>query len=510
MQDFIFDIYKYAQLIPAMKEIVDKCYEHSHDTVPEEFGAISDLLVAFCEDISKSNYSLASDIMNIAEEACAFTRGSAPDFIRMGDRLSDILPLLQEGMENLGGIDVEDGNYRLISSKSGFLCLENLTNERRYNSLIDPMHEALIKAKSLYSTKHTQFILAGCDLGYLAYQLYLVSDMSLDIYIYHVDKSIVDYAIEYGVLSWIPEDKLHIITGSKEKVLIDLKRVDYKSINTGFMMLPDFSDIVSSDETEKVMEASIPVAARYVNGYYNEINLWRNLKNVPKTIYDIKKDSNKTEWMVIVAGPSLDDNIDYIKENSGRFITIAASTVYKKLINSGIVPDYVIVCDPLPRTYGHFEGNESFKSRLLVAGTANWRFAEKYQGEKYLVPCDSSFESMSYFNMNKIKMVGIRGTVAYGAVVAAMTLGARTIHLIGLDLAYPGLVSHASNTMDQKKMNEDDLITIKSVAGEDVKTSNQFMYYIKQMEELFLSHKEVKFINHSRIGAAFKGTQNCL
>ena len=45
----------------------------------------------------------------------------------------------------------------------------------------------------------------------MAYQMYMLSKESIDIYIYDVDRKMVDYALSYGVLDRIPEERLHIV-----------------------------------------------------------------------------------------------------------------------------------------------------------------------------------------------------------------------------------------------------------------------------------------------------------
>lgn len=88
----------------------------------------------------------------------------------------------------------------------------------------------------------------------------------------------------------------------------------------------------------------------------------------------------------MAAGPSLDDNLEFLRENQGKKTIIAVGTVFRKLLENKIVPDMAAVLDPQERTYKQIEGLEDKKVPMLLAVTAYWKFAANYKGDKYLVP----------------------------------------------------------------------------------------------------------------------------
>lgn len=507
MNELVFEIYKYAQIIPAVKDVISYAYSKEINTLKTSWKDISLLIPEFCNVLAKENLSLAGSIMDKISSACNETTGEVANYNRMGDLLSEVIPLLEEGMACISNIDVSEGDYTIASSKSGFLTLKNNVTNRFYHGLNDPLSEATEFAKRLYKPNYTKFHIAGCSLGYLPLALYYLSDMSVELYIYHTSETLVSYAWEYGVLSWIPEENLHVIVDSEKNIINKLEQLPWDDGKAGFTALDDFMDIVSDRAKEDALRCGVSTNTNADFGKMLDINLWQNVANISNTIYDIKDKFKSAEWFVVVAGPSLDEMIEYLKSQAGNVKIICASTVYKKLLSNGITPDFVCVCDPQPRTFNHFEGVEKCDSVLLLETCSNWRFSKYYAGPKYLVPSSSSVASMNYYKARGCEPFFITGSVSYMCVLMAHFLGAKTIHLIGMDLAYPNGLSHASGTMDVHEVSQDGMLEVPCVAGGTVLTSKQFKYYIDTMNELFTSLKGVKIINHSDIGAAFNNTE---
>lgn len=506
MNESIFAIYKYAQLIPGIKDIISYSYSQDVRKIKENWPELAALITEYCSELSSVNMPLASKIMDKVSDACANTTGEVSNYNLMGDMLTEVIPLLEEAMSLFSSIDVTEKEYRLLSSKSGFLALMNTSTNRCYHSLVDPMSEAHKLAKRFYQPAYTEFHIAGCGLGYLPLALHYLSDMSVDIYIYHTSETLIQYAIDYGVLSWIPEANLHITINSEKNLLSTLGNIAFDDGTRGLVVLDDFKDLVTKQNLDSLLRYAIPTNTNADFSEILDINLWQNVANIKDTIYEAKEKYHASDWLVVVAGPSLDSKLDYIKLQQGTAKIVCASTVYKKLLAHGITPDFVCACDPQSRTFNHFEGVDSCDSVLLLEACANWRFSKYYGGAKYLVPCLTSMTSINYFVSKGYKPLYITGSVSYMCVLMAHFMGAKTIHLIGMDLAYPNGQSHASGTMDAHKVSDDGLFMVPSASGGEVATSRQFKFYIDTMNELFTSLKNVKIINHSDIGAAFENT----
>ena len=161
--------------------------------------------------------------------------------------------------------------------------------------------------------------------------------------------------------------------------------------------------------------------------------------------------------------------------------------------------------DMLNRTYGHMEGLSEENIPLFIADTANWQFAKKYKGEKYIIPCNNLYLTKIFYETKGIKPWKAMGTVVSFAIQLALFFSAGSIELIGVDLAFPNNVSHASQTMDYKEIDCDNSLKVDSVDGGKVSTSGELITYIKEIEGLIAENKNVSFFNRSRYGALIKG-----
>ena len=60
-------------------------------------------------------------------------------------------------------------------------------------------------------------------------------------------------------------------------------------------------------------------------------------------------------FILVGAGPSLDDSIEFLNEIQDQAIIVTSNSSYRKLINSGIKPHLVVTADPLSPTLKGFQ-----------------------------------------------------------------------------------------------------------------------------------------------------------
>lgn len=208
---------------------------------------------------------------------------------------------------------------------------------------------------------------------------------------------------------------------------------------------------------------------------------------------------------MVVAGPSLDDCIEYLRENVGKKTIICASMVLKKLLQNNIRLDGVAVLDPQTRTWGHFDNLKGTNTPLLLNVTANWRFGEWYGGDKYLIPSLTDETTVRNYLLQGVKSWYIGSTVSALMLEIAIHLDAKRVEMIGMDLAYPIGRTHATGTMDEKEISGLGMQQVLSVNGGLVSTTAQFMVYIEEIEQIICDNAGVSFYNLSTMGAEIKG-----
>ena len=99
------------------------------------------------------------------------------------------------------------------------------------------------------------------------------------------------------------------------------------------------------------------------------------LKNLPHMAHapdvgELKDQFQNIPFILIGAGPSLDESIDFLKSIQHKAIIVASNSPYRKLINSGIRPHLVTTADPMSPTLLGFnnvslEGAVSYTHQTL-------------------------------------------------------------------------------------------------------------------------------------------------
>ena len=505
----IAEIYQYAQLVPAMKEIIKYCYTEEDFHVRSNWEELKDLVVDFCKKVAEKDVTLAKEIYGRIAQACSYTTCENSNYILMGDEIQETLPLIYQGMALVGEINVLEDKREFFSTKSGFLSFRNIENQKVYHSTLDPMWEAYELAKRIYNSSFLKYCFLGCGLGYLPWQVFCRSDCSAEIYIFHTEEKYVHQATDYGVLEWISREKLHIIIEHNVQVLIQkflaMEEVQGK---LGKHILEDVLEQLKPEEKNSINFFLAQNHTRTLWGDSLTINAYRNAHHVPKMIGEFQAKTICDEWIVVAAGPSLDDCIEYLRENVGKKTIICASTVLKKLLQNNIRPDGVAVLDPQARTWGHFDNLKDTNTPLLLNVTANWRFGEWYGGDKYLIPSLTDETTVRNYLLQGVESWYIGSTVSTMMLEIAIHLGAKRVEMIGMDLAYPTGRTHATGTMDEKEFSGLGMQQVPSVNGGLVPTTAQFMVYIEEIEQIISDNPVITFYNLSLRGAKIKGTES--
>ena len=507
MEDFIKEIYDDSNVIFEVKRCMEMVHRRDIKTMSQIWTDVTPKIVELCkkEQIVKS---IGTGLYSALLEACSRTRQE--DYIALGDCLDTLMPALYAAVEDESCIDVSEGEWRLFSSRSGFLTIQRNSDKRTLMSAVDPMWDAYEHAKQIFDPRNNSFFIMGCELGYLAYQMYILSDKSLDIYIFEQDSDLVKYAFDYVVLSLIDENKLHIFVESDDIDLVDKFCMRYEEGSQyaiGYFCY-DWAISGFSKEVQIIMQhfnIENDTAAR--GTMQAKINYYRNIRNIKKTIRDVTLPKKTSHFAVVAGGPSVDDHMERLRNIGEDTIIISVNTSHRKLLENGIIPDFVTTFDPSPKTYKHFEGLNDFRVPLIMYVTGNWRFSENYKGDKYLISEDYKIDNIPGVDMTKRNNWYADGTVTSLAIEVAVKLGAMRIDLYGVDLSYPNGMSHASGTPDLHKMDTDCMRRVPSVDGGEVPIQENMVIYIDDICKQVAAYTDVLFVNYSNHGAVIDGTK---
>ena len=206
--------------------------------------------------------------------------------------------------------------------------------------------------------------------------------------------------------------------------------------------------------------------------------------------------------IVVSAGPSLQRNIDQLKDLKGKAVIITVQTTFKTLLAHGIEPDFVTSLDFHEISRRFFEGIEDFGQTHLVAEPkATWHVIDTYKGPISIV--DNEFARLC-LDAKIAARDGLKAgaTVAHLAFYLAVYMGCDPIVFVGQDLGFtnhvfykPGVPLHNMwrpefnrfCTIEMREWerivrNRPILIKTKDIHGQDIYTDEMLFTYLQQFE----------------------------
>lgn len=206
----------------------------------------------------------------------------------------------------------------------------------------------------------------------------------------------------------------------------------------------------------------------------------QQLRNIGDNVVEaacLKNAFDGQACVVLAGGPSLDENIDWIKSQRDNLVVFAVSRLAKRLIEEQLYPDFVIAVDPKPISLVNSREMLLFPNQptLIYASAAyspivaQWPHEKVYLGHK--VPWDSKL------NINNID--NTPPTVTNTAITMAMEMGFKLILLAGVDLCYNSVgVSHAKGNAESQGLTllfERIGKQVETYAGDIVETNIQLL-----------------------------------
>lgn len=217
--------------------------------------------------------------------------------------------------------------------------------------------------------------------------------------------------------------------------------------------------------------------------------------------------------ILVSAGPSLNKNIQKLKQAKNRAFILAVDTAVKPLVNAGILPDAFITIDarkPLKLVNADAIRDVPLITPLL----ANTEILEQQRGKKIFY-FDSSVMLPMFVYMSvgkRLPNVASGGSVATSGFSLLYKMGFSTIILVGQDLAFTGNRSHADGTFEAHMPEEDTskMIQVKGNYEKEVPTKQNlklFLDWFDMYVEGCLAHRKMRVINATEGGAYIKNTE---
>lgn len=440
--------------------------------------------------------------------------------------------------------DIPDG-YELVETGVGSFTLQVSADDKKLllASACNPYDEAAVMSKAYCDKGKASYVILGLGMGYLAGELSKHEDIC-DIIVCEHDLYVIKAAFHYIDLRELLEcNKVHIyydpslsiftrnIAGSEDKGVI--------------IHRPSMMNIRDLRIREKVQDFFIHDSSVRNQGKKLYGNFYMNTaKTAMKNVCSAKELKNVFEGrnvLFIAGGPSLEDNMPILAENSTKYIVttyskdgavssmsdemhgcdekllqdneyivVAVGTVLKRLLGIGVIPDYVVMSDPQQNMMSQIAGVDTSKLSLIYLPTLYHGVVSAWEGPKYMALQKDFKTSELMAKDNDDILFETGGSVATLALDIAIRFLSRRIVCMGLDLAYVDNKRHVGETKLDSYVTEG-LRKVKGVSGQELLTSvnldNYRLWIERRIDRRSEKESESELINVSR-GAFINGMLN--
>ncbi|WP_338778606.1 6-hydroxymethylpterin diphosphokinase MptE-like protein [Metabacillus sp. FJAT-52054] len=286
----------------------------------------------------------------------------------------------------------------------------------------------------------------------------------------------------------------------------------------------EFNVKVSTEIVKEVKSTVKYKALTYGNSIQDSLTGFKqNMKNikhliVSKNVAKLQDIFKNVPAIIVAAGPSLNKNIKQIKNMKSRVIIIAVDTIAEKLIDEGIIPDFVCSIEREKETYDYFYKNKRFPKEVNLVGPLLLYppIFDEFKGNK-IIPMRENVgeyiwlrETLGLFGQNSVSLGLSCAHVAFGF---AEHIGASPIILVGQDLAFDSSNgnSHAGGTIYDNKVFANNVfsnvneINVEGYDGGTVPSTDIWVSFKKWFEKEIVD-KELFVINATEGGAKIENT----
>ena len=417
----------------------------------------------------------------------------------------------------------EDG-IMVSESRDGHAILSVDRNgiEVRLNSNYRPIQEAEKWAQQYsFQNMDVKVILFGLGNGIFLREVQKNLAADGEIFLYEPDinlflfqlrsQDMADLFLDHRILLFVEEINLHEFSD----LLQD--KVNHSNFKTRIVCCHPGYDKLFPEEYEKFCLIDYKAFEEVVVNENTMVKYGKTItRNTIRNLRYIKGSNYLTEFVdviddqipviIVSAGPSLDKNIQELKNAQGKAIIIATDTALKYLIQKEIHFDAIVTVDPR-KNQEHFKQLTDETIPLFCAIEGNYQILEIHKGRKIWFNCMDILEGLYQKFGYSFPAYNVGGSVACVAFMIAIAMGQKNIIMIGQDLAFQGDVTHAGNV---EKHTKDESVSVQYVEGIDgtkVKSRGDWIMYREWLENAIASKPEYTVIDATEGGALIHGSK---
>ena len=243
-------------------------------------------------------------------------------------------------------------------------------------------------------------------------------------------------------------------------------------------------------------------------------NTFENLPHLANSpdVGELQDQFRDIPFVLVGAGPSLDESIDFLKSVQNKAIIVASNSPYRKLINNGIRPHLVVTADPLAPTLAGFENVNLDGIPLACPFSAYPEIVRRFSG-RILTWCtfnpivDLIKDRMGLRRGTKILE---QGTVSGCVLDLSRLFGCKKVLFVGRDMSvrddgryYSDDTSYADTGAHYSSLTKGQ--RLPGNTQEKVLVEGRLFVYLKTFEQFIAQNPLVEYRNLARTGVKING-----
>ncbi len=381
-----------------------------------------------------------------------------------------------------------------------------------FHSRYDPLNEAQawLKKGVKAINKNQVVIVIGLGAGYHIQQLAeSISEQTI---------LIIEFNDTY--FSWFKNSPFHsqltrynnvVLKRFNELTNVEKEKI-FTSISSTNLLIHKSGLDIMPEEYKGIKEALEDIQFQQ-NSFQHQVDIMRlnfekNRMLNDQGIGDLTNMYAGKPMILISAGPSLDKQLSLLKKiyEQHQFVIGAVGTALKPLLNANIIPDFFAIIDPNPATYSQMTDIELPITPLFYLSTAYHETILLHQGPRHIVYQEGYTAAEKLASKKHEPVIQTGGSVATALLDIMVKLGAKSVALVGQDLAYTDGKSHANTSHARQNIKE--LEGSKQVMNyyqtAEVHTAKNLTIYRKWFEKYREIHNELALYNCTEGGAYIK------
>lgn len=234
-----------------------------------------------------------------------------------------------------------------------------------------------------------------------------------------------------------------------------------------------------------------------------------DLKHLQSALYN----ENIKEYpaVIIAAGPSLDKNIELLRQYHGRALLVCVDAALNTALKHNIIPDIVVSVDSIIKEIKALKSEEYAHLPVVLTMSNSRAVVEDYHGRLFY-EIDGDSYTMQITGLNPKRNIGMEGggSVANSAFSLIRSLGFKKIIFIGQDLAYPDNKLHAKDAFEGEKdldATDGKYFYVDDIYGGKVLSESNMCMYREWFEKRIENYKDLEVVDATEGGALIHGTK---